>query len=272
MAAIPNSHWNVLLVDGTPSEDGCGPISPSSPPPAQPPALQVLDTNCAEYRVHVRDHHAHDLRECEAIYGSNTRTWTKFSLQRQPLVPDSSRSRIASKRVSKAATRRSTPPSAGVRKFDLHGIRQHRRPRDCKPFRCYRNRMGHALNGIDRDPMVGTAQTCVTGTSRAAFAHRSASRYHGFCGVDNQLNQVTFTGRPPCSVRAVNSHVCVSSLTFEVRYRRFRRHRPRIQSLRAVLRRLCLQSTTSSRARISAPVVSAIAVGSFAAAAAAVPT
>ena len=36
MAAIPNSHWNVLVPSGSVSGDGCSVVSPAAPPPAAP--------------------------------------------------------------------------------------------------------------------------------------------------------------------------------------------------------------------------------------------
>ena len=70
-----------------------------------------------------------------------------------------------------------------------------------KPFRCYRNRMGHArFNAIDKDPMVGTGQTCVTGTSQSCVCKTVPDpTTEGFCGVDTQLKVAALVTVALCS-------------------------------------------------------------------------
>lgn len=230
MNAIPNSHWNVLIVpDGMMSPDGCAALSPSAPPPAQPPVLPSPPTPIAPSTVCTyATTELMTYAECEAIYNSQYAGLDEvYTYNPHPHIP----------RTTEVAESYVTCEQGGHASLDAAECEEYANSigvgfvnigdqSNNKPFRCYRyvararhlvasklietrtrpprrNRMGHArFNAIDKDPMIvlGTGQTCKTGTSQSCVCRTLADpTTEGFCGVDMQLKEITFTAtRPPC--------------------------------------------------------------------------
>jgi hypothetical protein len=204
MAAIPNSHWNVLLLDGNPSEDGCSTISPAAPPPSQPPALPTPpspiapSTECTFATTTMMS-----KEDCQAIaeevYEPLDEGWEFASTVPEQLyfeVKDSFKTCEQGGHASlDAAECAAYAASVGVGFVNIGDTQ------NAKPFRCYLNNGGNArFNAIDRDPMFGTGQSCVTGTSQSCVCrYVPPEPIMGFCGLDHATQKVTFTEtRPTC--------------------------------------------------------------------------